>query len=280
MKRWPKSCHNLLLALCLFLPITALASDNATGPANAGPVKLVSGPHYPPFSADYLPHNGLGPFLVKRVFEDSGATVTLGFRPWKRGYREILQGKYDAILPYITTPNRRKDFFFSVPVFNVNVYIYVRADSGINAQSLKELKGRAYCSPLGFADGEALEQMHTEGDLVRVSAPTLKNCFQMLVAGRVDFIKTNHFVSEYMGTHHDFSAEDIHALPFIVERASLHVMVPKTHPDGDTLISTFDRSYSKMTQSGRIMELTEEYLERIDVGGGPSLIEKPEQKRR
>lgn len=257
-----KTCLPSVLAFCLLSPLGAQASDHEVKHNSVEHVRLVSGPHYPPFSADYLPHNGLGPFLVTQVFEASKLSVTAAFLPWKRAYRDTLLGEYDAILPCIETPERKKEFLFSLPIFDVDTYIYVQADSQISAQSLKDLKGKTYCNPLGFADGDVLDQMHSEGDITSMSASSLKNCFQMLIAGRVDFVKTDRYSADHLGRHYGFSAADVRALPFVVETASLHVMVPKAHPYGDTLIDTFNRNYRTMKHSGRITELTEEYLER------------------
>jgi polar amino acid transport system substrate-binding protein len=251
------------MILWVFFLCTTLASGSAVAAAGDEPVKLVSGPHFPPFSDEHLPSNGLGPFLAKRIFETSGRAAVLGFRPWKRAYRETLRGKYDVILPCIKTPGRSKDFLFSQSMLHVNTYIYVRADSQINAQSLQQLKGRMYCSPLGFEDGDALDKMRANGDITRISPSTLNNCFRMLAAGRVDFIKTNPYAVDYMGSHPDFSPNSIRALPFVVESESLHLMVPKSHPYGDLLIEDFDRSYSHQKKSGQLMEWTREYFERV-----------------
>lgn len=275
MKGRLKTWRQRSLILWMLLSFAAMASGHAMAATNAEPVKLISGPHYPPFSDEHLPENGLAPFLAKRILEASGRSATLAFRPWKRAYHEILRNKYDAILPCIKTPSRRKDFLFSQPLFHVDTYIHVRSDSRIDAQSLKQLKGRVYCSPLGFEDGDTLEQMRADGDVTRVSPGTLKNCFQMLVAGRVDFIKTNSYAVDYMGRHHDFSPDSIRALPFLVESESLHLMVPKSLPHGDLLIEDFDRSYNDVKNSGALVEWTREYFERVKPEEDSISVKKP-----
>lgn len=280
MKWWYPGCHKILSVLCLLtlgaLSVSVYASDSrAEEPNAAEPVRIVSGPHYPPFAADYLPDNGLGPFLVARVFEAGGKAVTSHFRPWKRAYRETLQSKYDAILPYTETPERKRDFLFSKPVFRVHGFVYVRSDSPINAESLEELKGYTYCNPLGFADGRAVAQMEVEGHITRLSPASLENCFKMLVAGRVDFIKTNPHVAHYMANQHDLSTDDIRALTFIVETETLHVMIPRTHANGKALIQAFNQALTRMEETGQTRELRQDYLQRVRAGGTlpPSYLE-------
>jgi len=262
----------ILPVFCLFISLAVPASEPVEESETDGAVRIVSGPHYPPFSSENLPQNGLGPFLVAEIFEAAGQKVVSDFRPWKRAYRETLQRKYDAALPYTETKPRRQDFRFSKPVFRVNSFIFVRSDSPITAQSLAELKGKTYCNPLGFADGRPIERMELDGELTRISPSTLENCFKMLAAGRVDFIKTNPHVAQYMSGNYGFSTEQFRALNFIVETASLHVIVARDHPAGEAIIETFNQNYTRMRKTGRIAELAEAYLEGVKAAAGPMVI--------
>jgi polar amino acid transport system substrate-binding protein len=262
--QWQMTDHVRVRTLCLLVLLFMPTLVEADTSEIREPMKLVTGPHYAPFAADYLPSKGLGPYLVSRIFKASGRNATIDVRPWNRAYRESLNGKYDAILPYIETPERDEEYLFSVPVFKADSYAYVMADSKIDANSLAGLKGRKYCNPLGFADGIALQEMQSKGEITRLSAANLESCFKMLAIGRVDFIKINHYVAKYVMRQMDLSADDIRKLPFLVERISLHVMVPKTRRNAQALVSEFDRAFSEMNQSGRIQEWTQDYLEALD----------------
>ncbi|MHA7925684.1 MAG: substrate-binding periplasmic protein [Marinobacter sp.] len=253
----------VFLVLLLILPSPqVLANADTLGAPE--PVKLVTGPHYPPFAADYLPSKGLGPFLVMQVLKASGYQSTVELRPWKRAYREALQNKYDAVLPYIETSERKDQYLFTDAVFEANTYVYVTADSKIDASSLEGLKGLVYCNPLGFADSSALQEMRSKGEIIRISSANLKTCFKMLMAGRADFIKINHDVADYVVHNMDLSADKIRSLPFIVEHISLHVMVPKTRKDAQALVSSFDSAFLEMKKTGKLHEWTKTYLETIN----------------
>jgi len=253
----------VFIVLLLVLPSFPV-SVNAEIPDMREPVKLVTGPHYPPFAADYLPSKGLGPFLVRQVLEASDYESTIELRPWKRAYREALENKYDAVLPYLETPDRRDQYLFTDAVFKANTYAYVSAASKIDARSVDDLKGLVYCNPLGFADSLALKKMRSKADIVRVSPSSLKSCFEMLAVGRVDFIKINHYVADYVLHYMDLSADKIRSLPFVVERISLHVMVPKTRQDAQALISSFNNAFLEMEKTGQLDEWTKNYLETIN----------------
>lgn len=81
--------------------------------------------------------------------------------------------------------------------------------------------------------------------------------------GWVDFIKTNPYVVEYMGSYPGLSPDSIRALPFIVESEPLYLMVPKSRPQGALLIEAFNRNYSDLKESGQLMEWTRDYFERV-----------------
>jgi polar amino acid transport system substrate-binding protein len=256
-----------LSVVCLLVSVAAMASGPNERPQIPDPVKIVSGPHYPPFSSRGLPQNGLGPFLVSKIFEASGVSVSSDFRPWKRAYRETLIRKHDSALPYTQTPKRRSSFLFSEPVFKVRSYIFVRSASDINAESLSELHNRKYCNPLGFSDGAPIERLESRGHLTRLSPSTLENCFKMLVAGRVDFIKTNPHVAEYMIGNFGISPETVRALPFVVETEYLHVIVARNHPNGGALIDAFNQTHKRMKAEGQLKSLTKRYLDRVNAAG-------------
>ena len=251
------------MVFCLFAALATSITAEVNKPPNDR-LKLVTGPHYAPYAADYLPHKGLAPFLVTQILEKAERTITVDIRPWKRAYRETLKGQYDAILPYVETPIREKDYLFSVAIFKANAYAYVRADSELDAYSLKELRGLTYCNPIGFTDENALAAMRANGHITRNTPANLKSCFQMLKAGRVDFVKTNPLVAHYVVGKSDLSADALKPLPFVIETVSLHLMVPKKRPGAEELINEFNRRFKTMKQTGRIEALEKEYLEALD----------------
>ncbi len=238
---------------------------NAENPEKE-PLKLVTGPLYPPFAAEYLPGYGLAPFLISRILESGGRTVTVDLLPWNRAYRNSLAGEYDAVLPYIESQARRDDFIFSLPVFELDAFVYVKSDSGIYGESPSVLNGLSYCNPVGFSDGRVLERLSSEGKIKRVTAANLIFCFRMLLAGRVDFVKINEQVAGYILDRLARPSDSIRRLPFVIEHTSLHLMVPRTRPGADALIEEFDALFREMKHSGQIESLESMYLDQLIPG--------------
>ena len=258
---------------CLFAAVLATSPVTAQDSRSAsGSLKLVTGPHYPPYAADYLPHKGLGPFLATRILGNTERSLTVDMRPWKRAYREALEGQYDAVLPYVVTPGRQEDYLFSVPIFETRAFAYVMKDSELDARSLEGLRGLTYCNPIGFTDEDALEKMRSDGLITRFTPASLESCFNMLRAGRVDFVKTNELVADYVIAASDLSTDEIRSLPFVVEEVALHLMVPRARPGAEALIDEFNERFRTMKDSGRIDALRKSYLESIDSGTGPHRI--------
>lgn len=250
-------------AVFCFLAVFAVSPTTSGEKPFNSPLKLVTGPHYAPYAADYLPHKGLAPFLITRILKTDERTVTVDIRPWKRAYRETLGGQYDGILPYVETSDRQEDFLFSDPIFKADAYAYVRADSELTVRSLEGLKGLTYCNPVGFTDENALAEMRSKGDITRIKPANLISCFNMLKAGRVDFVKTNHHVAHHFIGANNLSDNTIKPLPFVVEPMSLHLMVPKSRPDAEEFINEFNQRFKAMQQAGQIRALTETYLDAL-----------------
>lgn len=228
-------------------------------------LRLVTGPHYPPFAADDLPFNGLAPFLVSRIFESGGRKVTVDLLPWKRAYRDTLKDEYDAILPHVESPARQDDYLFSVPIFNVDAFAYVSADSPISAQTPEGLEGLTYCNPVGFKDGVVLERLRLNERVKRVTPANMNNCFKMLHAGRVDFVKTNPHVARYIMMHLELPRNLFRRLPFTVEHTSLHLMVPKGRSGAEALIREFNALFNDLVRRGQLQPLAGIYLEQLNM---------------
>lgn len=253
------------LLVCSLLAGLSIPSRAETGDSEEEPLELVTGPHYPPFAADNLPHKGLAPFLISRIMESGNRKVAVDLRPWKRAYRDSLGGEYDGVLPYIESEARQDDYLFSAPVFKVDAFAYVAADSDIDAQSLDELEGLTYCNPVGFTDSRVLKDLRADGKIARFTASNLNNCFRMLIAGHVDFVKINHYVARFILAQLDLPEDSIRRLPFVVENASLHLMVPKNRPGAEALIDEFNALFKEMKESGQIETLKENYLEQLEI---------------
>jgi polar amino acid transport system substrate-binding protein len=228
----------LLLGIATLVPVYA-----------AEPLKLATG-EYAPFTSEALAGGGPLAEMVRRAFAVSGTEVNISFLPWKRSYSETLKGKYDGTFPYGRNAERERDFYFSESYFTVDRRMYYRADSGLKPEDTATLKGKKYCLPLGFVLFKELGAMVENKSLGVQSPADLASCAKMLQLNRVDFfiatpdiaetamakagLRSNAFASQTVGKSENF------------------LVVPKTHPRGQEIISTFNKGIATLRSKGEL----------------------------
>ncbi|MEP4891822.1 MAG: transporter substrate-binding domain-containing protein [Aliiglaciecola sp.] len=116
----PMIMVSLIIALLLLIAaIVYSSSQPATGPKV---IHLSSG-EWTPYSGETLPQNGIASVVVKSVFEQMGYRVDLQFMPWELAYTKAQSSQQDSQIrgtyPYIKTPERENQFYFSDPIIDV-----------------------------------------------------------------------------------------------------------------------------------------------------------------
>lgn len=221
--------------------------------ASSPTIKLVTG-DYPPFSGETLPHQGITPEIMRWVFEGMDKPVTIEFKPWERGFQETLHGDYFGTFPYVKTEERETQFLFSDPLFNVDSYFFVQADSEINYTKDEDLTGRKICRPDGWALYR-LKDLAEKGNISLEKPTGMDLCFKMLQNKRVDMLLVSEStgwatVDEVFGSRSDFKM-----LPTPFSQATFYLMVSKTYPQSETLLAEFNKNLTKVHERGDIKTL-------------------------
>jgi hypothetical protein len=91
------------------------------------PVNLASG-EWAPYSGEDLPDYGVASSIVTTVLAHLGHTAQLHFMPWEQAESLALAGERSedirATFPYINVGERDRDFYFSLPIFDVEYGIF------------------------------------------------------------------------------------------------------------------------------------------------------------
>lgn len=249
------------LGLAMLAPVQAPAGDGADA---SGPVRLVTGPDYAPFTGSDLPGGGLITEIVREIHKLLGHEVEIDFRPWRRGYLETLAGQYRATFPYVRTPEREAKFFYSDPVFETSIYPFVIEGTHMDAGKLADLAGKHYCFPLGYALTGKTKRLTENGELVREAAVSMKRCFELLFHDRVDFVIANR-IQAYQATQDLDSSRRIEALDILVNRTGLHVMFPRNQPGSADSLRDFNRAMRRFKQTRRYNAVLKRHLPRMAV---------------
>lgn len=251
------ACHALVLSLAGLFLQSALADT----------LDLVSGNDYPPFTGSTLAEGGVLTQLIHQAFAASGRTATVEFKPWTRGYEETLRLEYDATYPYLRTPGRTAGFLFSLPLYELNLRLYVRRDSSWKTGTAEELANAIFCLPAGY---EAGGWIRTESDhLAFVRPRSMAQCHAMLQLKRVDVVISNPDELAWQAAPPLLTLPNVRELPEPVADVTLHLIIPRDHPDAQELLDTFNAGLLRLVRDGtrdRLFQDNPDYRRVLGVG--------------
>ncbi|XZG70144.1 substrate-binding periplasmic protein [Chitinibacteraceae bacterium HSL-7] len=228
--------------LLLLLPCCALAD----------PIRLTAGGDYPPFTAQNSPRGGLATELVETVFAQMGETTELSWLPWARGYSDTLQGHFDATFPYVPTPERESEFYYSQALFSLTLVIFSRTDRPVTASTLA---GKRLCQPHGWALARALQPLQDKGHLTMVRPYDRQTCIELILAGKLDY-----FVADSHDGRAALSAAGVDTARFVSHTLpdsawTLHLIAPKSNPRSKALITRFNAAFDAFKRSDHYQRL-------------------------
>lgn len=243
VERTRTRCHGTGLLALAFLPL-AICS-HAAGPAPA--LSLVTGPDYAPYTDSNAPGGGLAVEIVGRAFAAAAIPYTVSWRPWKRGYAEARMGMYDAAFPYAFSTERAQSFHFSAPLAQLEIQLFTRPGSTLNAANPASLAGKRICTPLGWATALPVIALVEQGSVKEERPPTLAHCAAMVALGRADF-----FISERrIGSAAAATAgEAAVVMGGRYASSALYLIAPKSLDGSAELINAFNRGLARIQRSG------------------------------
>lgn len=249
----------LFVRVFVLAVLLAYALPTAPSSAQAETYPLVTGDDYAPFTGRNLAQKGLASVIVQRAFRRMGHETTIAFKPWKRGFSDVQAGKYLGTFPYGWNAKRDADFYYSKPLYKFGQYMFALRDSDHTFQSMTDLTGKRVCLPLGY-NPVRLKPLADAGKITLVQPPDIQGCFRMLELGRADLVRVNDIVGWSVIQRMGDSRIKFRMLPNAVRESVEHFIVPRSNPDGKTLMADFDRALTRMEETGEIYRLIERYL--------------------
>lgn len=215
------------------------------GPAIASgsePLSVGTGPDYPPFSDQKMEDGGVGARLVQLVLERMGHSVELEWKPWNRLLKEARALEFDAVYPYIRTPEREEDFLHSEPLFEVRLRFFAAKEAtGSLIESVRE-RPLQVCRPNGYAINEGLRP-HLKHDFVEWVRPaSLESCFLMLARNRVDLVPINQATGRYTIERTFDRPPQFRGFEAYEETATHHLLVPRDLPGAEAFMAEFNQA--------------------------------------
>jgi polar amino acid transport system substrate-binding protein len=275
------------------LPEAATVEAQAPAPAPQAPVlsseikriQFLTATDYAPFTDSSLPNGGMVTDIVNQAMEtvkkDAGGAFDYSVswvNDWSAHLNPLLSTRaFDMGFPWYK-PNcqafedldtnakfRCQKFFFSTPVFEEQVLVFLKADSPIRMDNDNELVGKKLCRPAGYwtFDLDDKGRNWVKGKKVTLlSPPSVEECLKLLVDGTVDAVPINELTGRSAIVRLDLQSK-IKVIEKPLSILTLHVIIAKTHPNARTMLYYLNNAIDKLKASGTYDTIVEKHLQQF-----------------
>ncbi|MGI9413394.1 MAG: LysM peptidoglycan-binding domain-containing protein [Hyphomicrobiales bacterium] len=246
-----------------------------------GKVTLLTADDYRPFTDRGLPAGGLITDVVRtalngQIEDGNGPAFKISWvNDWSAHLNPLLsEGAFDMGFPWFRPNCERYDdlddpakfrcdtFHFSKPVFEILVLFFIRKDAGFEFTRDEQVVGKRLCRPSGYFtfDLDKDGRNWVKDEKVTLLRPQgVDECFQMLARDEVDAVAINEFTGREAVRKLNMN-DDVRTIENPVSVLNLHVIVPKTHPHADRLLTNVNQALQRIRDSGKYGEIVERHL--------------------
>ena len=235
-------------------------------------IQLLTARDYAPFTDPSLPNGGMITELLDNALERADVKHNVNWINFWGAHLDPLltERKYDMGFPWTrplpsTCPNdedKRCNFLFSDSLFQVLRVLFVNKDNPISFDTDSELEGRSLCRPEGYylhdLDQDGRNWLK-EKKITLLQPVSVRECFELLVAGKVDAVAINDFTGREAiakaGIH-----DQVVALNRELSIESLHVLIHKTHPKATIMLNMVNKGLAALKKSGTYDKIMEKHL--------------------
>ena len=257
----------------------ATVAVSATPPMLAG-INLLTAGDNAPYTSQNMPNGGMLTEVVDalmaeaapeqgyaiRWVEDrashldpllSNALLDLGF-PWAKPDCAAEPGR-----------NLCADFHFSDPMFESLILLFTDRGAPLSYTKDADLEGRRLCRPKGHPIDDldrADRRWLSEGKITLKQPQTIRGCFDLLLAGKVDGVAVDEFVGRSAIRTLNIAGriDIVQNRPVAIQ--SQHVLVFKGHPRADALLATVNSGLRAIRENGTYQSILDRHLTHIWAG--------------
>jgi len=248
--------------ICLVIFLFVFGFSAAWGYADTNKIIFVTG-EWPPATSEKLPKYGFITEIVSAACQEVGIIPEYRFLPWKRAEMLIKQGQFFGTFPFMITDERKKDCYFSDPLFyGVNCFVYYdknpKTSKFIKYEKLEDLKEYK----IGMIRGTSMEaELKNAGFKVEVTT-TMDQSLKKLTTRRIDFYLTEQMV------FHDaikrlYPADVKHYKrlnkPYGSPRPNA-IMVSKKFPNSELILNRFNKGLQRIIEKGDFDDIVSPYI--------------------
>ena len=260
--------------------VAAAAAAPAPAPSSSDgslpPIRFLTGGNFAPFTDESLPNLGLFSELVVAALEDSGQNPgqdIIFINDWDSHLSALLpSGAFDMGFPWhmpdcadtslLSPANaiRCTDYIASAPFFEAVVGFYTMPGSAFaEATSTDDLKGARICRPEGWFTFDLEEAGLTPPAVELMNGRIPSSCWRALSDNKVDVVTYDTLTAEEDLVTLGMKA-DVAEIAGLSSVATMHVLVPKSHPNGQAYVDLLNRGLDQMRSNGQWFAIVSKHL--------------------
>lgn len=254
---------------------TASLPDIQGSNSGQATVKLLTGSDFKPFTHEPLENGGLFTELVKRAIEtaDSDLKYRIDFiNDWASHLQPLLsEGVYDMGFPWYkpdctqyerlgnASKFRCDNLDFSDPFYETVVSYFGLAKDQRELSEPTQLHGMKLCRPSGYFKFDLEVRELVAPNVTLLQPESVNDCFDMLERGEVDIVTMNVLTADAAIKERNLS-DKIREYEDLATIETLHVIVPKTHPRGRSLLLRVNRGLKSLQRDNAYRAVVEKHL--------------------
>ena len=222
--------------------------------ANAAEKITLANGEWAPYLSKDLKHYGYMSHIVSEAFAEEGIEVEYVFLPWKRGFEDAKEGKFQGSLIWGYNDDRAKDFIYSDTVAELGTSLFYNKSKPIEWNEATDLKKYRMGGVIGYAYG--IEELEKQGILKIERIGKDVGNYKKLAAGRLDIVledtEVGHESINKLGM-----ADKLAAHPKTLKSRKYSVIISKKAPNAQALVDAFNRGLKKLVDDGRYQKYLE-----------------------
>ena len=207
-----------------------------------------------PYMSPKLKKSGYVSDIVVQAYKEEGIDVKWVFLPWKRGFEDAKEGKYQGSLIWGYNDDRAKDFLYSDTVAELGTSLFYNKSNPIEWNEPTDLKKYKMGGVIGYAYG--IEELEKQGVLKIERIGKDVGNYKKLAAGRLDIVledtEVGHESINKLGM-----TEQLTAHPKTLKSRKYSVIISKKAPNAQALVDAFNRGLKKLKDDGRYQKYLE-----------------------
>jgi polar amino acid transport system substrate-binding protein len=142
--------------------------------------------------------------IVKTLFKRAGIPLKLRPLPFKRAYEKAKHGEIHGLFNFYKIKKRLPYFDYSEPVIENPLVFFVRKDSNIQFNTIKDLRGLKVGVMRGYTYGEGFDESPL---FFRESTNSHLANFKKLLSGRIDAYCCDKLVGIHVARQYNIGSE-------------------------------------------------------------------------